>query len=150
VQRNAKSVLPNYTIKNSQVPMGDSVIDFEVTANGIGSRHGLEIKGFTKETWNEALGLAKKRLGPPAVTLTAEEAKIVGKLDRMVKQLKDAQAHTGNAPMLGLTSKVPPESRKVLQQMLEAEGLGNTIIIEIPETAIADISRNLRTALGLP
>ena len=148
-ERNARTILPDHTIRGAQVPMGDSIIDYEVTANGIGSRHGLEIKGWTKDTWKEALDLAKKRMTPPG-TLTSTEGKTVAKLDHMIKQLKDAQAFTGKPPLLGLSSDVPAEQIKSLERLLRSEGLGGTQIVRLPESQILEMGRTLRKAMGIP
>ena len=149
LERNARTMLPDHVIRGAQVPMGDSIIDFEVTAKGLGSRHGLEIKGWTKDTWKDALDLVKKRMTPGEVLTKAEE-KTVAKIDHMIKQLKDARSATGNPPLLGITSDLDEAQTKILQRLLRSEGLGDTAIIRISEVKILEMGRALRSAMGIP
>jgi hypothetical protein len=149
LERNARTMLPDHVIRGAQVPMGDSIIDFEVTAKGLGSRHGLEVKGWTKDTWKDVLDLVKKRMTPGGVLTKAEE-KTVAKIDHMIKQLKDARSATGNPPLLGITSDLDEAQTKILQRLLRSEGLGDTTIIRISEAKILEMGRALRSAMGIP
>ena len=77
-----------------QVKMGTSEIDYEVTIAG--KPRGFEVKGWTADTWEEALDAAIKRLNKKG--LTAAEKKGVQKIDHMLGQLQNAQAAKGASP----------------------------------------------------
>jgi hypothetical protein len=132
-----------------QVQMGGSEIDFElIVAN---AKRGLEIKGWTVETWKEALALALRRLKPKAPPLTAAEEKIVGKIDHMLKQLKDIQTATGKPPLLGVTDALPPDLKSALKQVLEREGVTGTKFVPLSEAEIKEAAAGtIGEALGVP
>jgi hypothetical protein len=141
-------ILPNFSITDSQVPMGTSVIDYQITAQGIGTRHGFEIKGWTSRTWRDALDAYRAR--SIGATLTADQARAIRKIDHMLGQLHNAAANRTGAPYLGVTDAMRGADRTALDALLNAEGLGNVTVVPMSEDAILAVNRRLRTALGIP
>jgi hypothetical protein len=121
--------------------MGTSELDFEITSGR--RRFGFEVKGWTPDTWEEALDAAILRLNKKG--LTEAQRKVVEKIDRMLKQLADAKAATGSMPYLGVTDALS-EAR-----ILQAEGLGGTTIVPLSEDAIRKAAHvTIGQALGVP
>ncbi|MGW6129721.1 eCIS core domain-containing protein [Cellulomonas sp. NPDC055163] len=115
-----------------QVTMGGSEIDFEIIVAG--RRHGFEIKGWTAETWEEALDAAIKRLNRRGLTDAEQQA--VRKIDHMIGQLSDAQAATRRRPYLGITDALDDRLRDRLRRVLRVNGLGSTELVPLPEARI--------------
>jgi hypothetical protein len=131
-----------------QVPMGSSEIDFEFSIGR--RRYGFEVKGWTPDTWEEALDAAIARLNrrPP---LTEEQREAVKKIDNMLKQLRDAKDATGSRPYLGLTDKLDKAHLRQLERILESKQLGDTKIIPLSEDAIKETAAvKIGEALGVP
>jgi very-short-patch-repair endonuclease len=130
-----------------QVPMGTSELDFEITSGR--RRFGFEVKGWTPDTWEEALDAAILRLNKKG--LTEAQRKVVEKIDRMLKQLADAKAATGSMPYLGVTDALSEARLKQLRRILQAEGLGGTTIVPLSEDAIRKAAHvTIGQALGVP
>jgi hypothetical protein len=132
-----------------QVPMGDSEIDFDLIVAG--KRRGFEIKGWTTKTWREALDAAVKRIVDGESKLTADEKKLVGKIDHMTKQLGDARAATGEDPMLGLTDALGASDKAKLQRVFENAKLGKVELVPLSETDIKEAAAGkIGEAVGVP
>jgi hypothetical protein len=130
-----------------QVRMGSHEIDFEMIVAG--RRHGFEVKGWTRDTWNEALDAAIKRLNRKA--LTDAEREVVKKIDTMISQLQDAQVATGRRPYLGFTDALPEPARARLRRILDANGLGSTRFVPLTEADIKEAAAGtIGQALGIP
>lgn len=146
-QRMARGLFPGQRISGRQVEMGSSKIDFELTStDGLGTRRGLEIKGWTPETWREALNAYGKRTLNTA--LSADEVKAVKKLDHLLKQLRDAEAHSGNKPYLAVTDGMSGPTARKFDTFIAAEAPG-TRVVKMDEGTIKDIARQLGAAMGL-
>jgi hypothetical protein len=132
-----------------QVPMGSSEIDFElIVAN---AKRGLEVKGWTAETWKDALDLAVKRLKPKAPALTGAEQKVVEKIDKMIKQLNDIKTTTRQPALLGLTDALPAEQKQALKAVLKDAGLADTKLVPLSETEIKEAAAGtIGETLGIP
>jgi hypothetical protein len=129
-----------------QVKMGSSEIDYEITVEG--RRHGFEIKGWTRETWEEALEAAIKRLNRKG--LTEEQRQAVRKIDSMIGQLQDAQAATRRRVYLGFTDALPAPQRERLRRVLADNGLSSTEFVPLAEAEIKDAAATLGQQLGIP
>ena len=130
-----------------QVRMGSSEIDYEITVAS--RRHGLEIKGWTPDTWDDALDAAIQRVNRRGLTDAQKET--VRKIDTMLRQLADAQAATGNVPYLGLTDALSAGQMARLQRVLGANGLAGTRIVTISEARIrAAAAGTIGETLGIP
>jgi hypothetical protein len=130
-----------------QVRMGSHEIDFEMIVAG--RRHGFEVKGWTRDTWDEALDAAIKRLNRKALTDSEREA--VKKIDTMISQLQDAQVATGRRPYLGFTDALPERTRARLRRILDANGLGSTRFVPLTEADIKEAAAGtIGQALGIP
>jgi hypothetical protein len=151
-QRNFRNILPNFRIRGRQVSMGSSFIDFEIVEQGLGRRFGLEIKGWTPQTWREALSAYRARAlaQTTGATLTEAQTRAVAKIDNMLTQLRNIQAHTGNHPYLGISGSMRSTDRTALIDLLQAEGLGGTQFVNLTESEIVEMGRRLRAALNLP
>jgi hypothetical protein len=136
-----------YTGVRPQVKMGTSEIDFEIIVAG--RRHGFEIKGWTAETWDEALDAAIKRLNRKGLTDAEREA--VKKIDHMIGQLSDAQAATGRRPYLGITDDLNDQLRDRLRRVARANGLGSTELVPLSEAKIKEAAAvTIGEAAGVP
>jgi len=134
---------------NRQVPMGTSEIDFDLIVAG--ARRGLEIKGWTVQTWREALELALQRLKRGAPELTAAEKKIVGKIDKMIGQLNDIQTTTGKPAMLGFTDAMPDDLKHGLRRVLEKAKIKDAEFIPLSESKIKEKAAGaIGESLGIP
>jgi hypothetical protein len=130
-----------------QVPMGTHELDYEITVSG--RPHGFEVKGWTPDTWKEALDAAIQRLNKRG--LSAEERKALGKIDTMLDQLRDAQATTGTAPYLGVTDGLEEAELRQLRRILEANGLGQTTFVPLSEDAIKEAAAGtIGERVGVP
>jgi hypothetical protein len=130
-----------------QVRMGSSELDYEITVAG--RQHGFEVKGWTREVWEEALDAAIQRLNRKGLTSAQREA--VGKIDNMIGQLQDAQAATRRRPYLGFTDALPESTRVRLRRVLEANGLGSTQFVPLSETEIKKAAAvTIGEALSIP
>jgi hypothetical protein len=130
-----------------QVRMGTSEIDYQITVAG--RRHGLEVKGWIAETWAEALDAAIQRLNKKS--LSAEQLDAVRKIDTMIGQLQDAQAATGRNPYLGFSDALPQAQQQRLRRILNANGLGGTQFVPLPEGQIKEAAQgSIGEALGIP
>lgn len=132
-----------------QVPMGGSEIDFELIVAGV--KRGFEVKGWTAETWKKAIDLALQRLKKGAPKLTAEEEKIVKKVDHMLKQLRDIQHTTKMPAYLGVTDALDAEMMKALKRVLEKNGVNGAQIVPLSESAIKQTAAGtIGFPLGVP
>jgi len=147
-RRNFSSILPDFNLRGSQVEMNGSILDYEVAESVLGKRHAFEVKGWTRDTWKEALSAYESRV--LGTTLTDAESKAIRKLDNMIAQLKNGKSHTGNHSLLGLTNDITPADEAILKRLLRSEGLGDTRLVKLAEDRIMDMGRQLRAALGLP
>jgi hypothetical protein len=130
-----------------QVVMGSSELDYEITVGG--RRHGFEVKGWTRETWDDALDAAIGRLNHRS--LSDAERRAVRKIDTMLGQLQDAQSTTRQAPYLGFTDALPPANQARLRRVLESNGLGNTQFVPLSEARIKEAAAGtIGEALGVP
>jgi hypothetical protein len=130
-----------------QVKMGTSEIDYEVTIAG--KPRGFEVKGWTADTWEEALDAAIKRLNKKG--LTAAEKKGVQKIDHMLGQLQNAQAAKGASPYLGITDALNKSGRDKLARLLKTEGLGGTEVVTISEAKMKEAAAGrIGESLGIP
>lgn len=147
-RRNFSSILPDFNLRGSQVEMNGSILDYEVAESVLGKRHAFEVKGWRRDTWNEALSAYQSRTA--GIALTEAESKAIRKLDNMITQLKNGKSHTGNHSLLGLTNDIAPADEAILKRLLRSEGLGDTRLVKLAEDRIMDMGRQLRAALGLP
>ena len=92
-----------------QVKMGTSELDYEITVAG--QRHGFEVKGWTRATWDEALDAAVQRLNRKGLTGAQREA--VEKIDTMIDQLSDAQKATKRRPFLGFRRAARTDEKRL-------------------------------------
>ena len=132
-----------------QVKMGGSEIDFDLIVAG--KRRAFEIKGWTTDTWQEALAAAVKRIEKGQAKLTTEEKKLVGKIDKMTTQLADARKATGADPMLGITEKLSAADKKDLQLVFKDAKLGHVELVPLNEADIKEAAAGtIGEALGVP
>jgi hypothetical protein len=132
-----------------QVPMGSSEIDYAFTSGG--RRYGLEVKGWSVDTWREALDAATRRLNHRA--LTEAEADAVRKIDHLIGQLQNIRTTTGNAPYLAVTDALPADVRAQLQRVLQRSGVpvppGN--FVRLSEATIKEnAAGRIGETLGIP
>ena len=107
--------------------MGSSEIDFSV--NVAGKPRGVEVKGWTPDTWDDALESAMKRINKKK--LTAADLDNVEKIDRMLRQLNDIKTATGQPAFLGVTDAMSASTRSKLSRVLAKNGLGETKVLEL-------------------
>lgn len=117
-----------------QVKMGTSEIDFDLVVAG--KRHGFEIKGWTTDTWADALEAGIQRINKKG--LTEAQKKFVEKIDTMLTQLQNAKAATGQVPYLGFTDALPVAAQGQLRRILDANGLPGTRFVPLSEAAIKE------------
>jgi hypothetical protein len=142
------TILPGQKMTGYQVKMEGSVIDYSVSAvDQAGKVHGVEVKGWTTDTWREALKAYKARSA--GATLTEEQAKAVKKIDHMLGQLANAKSATGTPPYLVVTDGLTGPVSRDLNSMLAKEAPGTTVK-KINEAAIKSIASNLGQSLGIP
>lgn len=142
------AAFPNYRITGRQAAVGKSELDFRlVSTDGRGASAFAEIKGWTQGTWQKALDAFEKRL--LGSSLTKEEAAQVGKIDGMLKQLRDATAAGKDAPFLAHTDALPKAMRLRIQRLLSGQGLGNVQLSSLSESEILAIGRALRKGAGI-
>jgi hypothetical protein len=133
-----------------QVKMDSSEIDFAFKIGG--KRFGFEIKGWTVDTWKEALEAGYQKLNRRALTETQRDA--VRKIDKMLEQLKNAKSATGRNPYLGVTDDLMKNSNKTLLDrlkiILDRNGLDSTKIIPLSESQIKEAAAGtIGEALGV-
>ena len=147
VQRTAKELFPGFRITGQQVEVEGGVMDYRLTAtDGLGKQYGAEVKGWTKNTWSEALSGYRARLTGIATKI---EEKAARKIDGMLRQLKNARTATNNDPFLVISDAIKEKDKLALEALLKAEAPG-TQIKTVSEEAILETGRQLRTALGIP
>jgi hypothetical protein len=150
-QRSAQALFPDYKIVERQVLLeGGHIIDFELQAlrafAGIMRRKALEVKGWTADTWSQALqawtdARAGANLGP-------RQQQLLRQLEAILEQLKDAARPPRDKPFLVCTDKLSPRTRGDLQKFL----LDNSVKAEIrtiSELEMIRTTRRLRAALNL-
>jgi hypothetical protein len=132
-----------------QVKMGSSDIDFDLIVAG--KRRGLEIKGWTRDTWRDALAAAIKRIDKGEAALSKSERDVVKKIDRMAKQLADARLATGENPMLGITDALTAQDKAKLELIFKDEKLGKVDLVPLSETDIKEAAAGkIGEPLGVP
>ena len=140
-------MLPEHKLTGWQVRMEESVIDYSVIATDkAGKLRGLEVKGWTTETWRDALRAYQVRSA--GASLTAEQADAVRKIDHLLKQLADVRKATGADPILAVTDDLTKPVRNDLNMMLAKEAPGTTVKT-INEGLIKSIASNLGRMLGI-
>src|SRR5262249_26778920 len=104
-QRLVRRLFKGYRVIDRQVKMGTREMDFELmSTDGLGIRRGLEVKGWSKDVWSDALDAYEARfLGK---RLSRAQRKAVEKIDRMIDQLNAARSTTRQRPILCTTDKV--------------------------------------------
>lgn len=145
VNKDLSAVVAGQRIGGRQIKLaGGSEIDFMVVStDGRGVKRGLEIKGFTPETWDDAIGgYNLGKIGPN------EPGR---KIDVMLKQLRDAAAepHWGK-PILGVTDGMKKATRAKLKAIISARVGKGVEIVDLPEKSILATGKRLREGLGVP
>ncbi len=142
-------ILPGHRMTGAQVSMEGSVIDYSVAAiDATGATRAVEVKGWTVETWREALRAYKVRLSTPAA-LSEAESKALEKIDHMIGQLANARKATGHPAYLVVTDGLTGPVRNDLNLLLKNEAAGTTVKT-INEEAIKTTAKDLGTSLGIP
>jgi hypothetical protein len=130
-----------------QVKMGTSDIDFSVNVGG--KVRGVEVKGWTPETWDDALESAMKRLNKKK--LTAADLDNPKKIDRMLNQMNDIKTATGKPAFLGVSDRLSASSRSKLSRVLRDSKLGETKLLDLGEDAIKEAAaETIGEKLGIP
>jgi hypothetical protein len=142
--------LPGLRVEATQVPMGSSRIDVALTStDGLARKFGLEVKGYTDEAFRDAVNSFLRHEHTPRAALAGDIAADVGKIDRMLKQLKDAQTFTGNPPYLALSAKVSGPTKNKLRGILDKYVPGAELV-ELDETEIKELARRYAHGMHLP
>jgi hypothetical protein len=147
-----KNLVPGARIKGEQVQMLDSKIDFAlefVDDVGKARTHGLEVKGYTGETFRDALNTFINSEHIPFDKLDKETQGVRSKIDRMLKQLKDAKSFTGNHPYLAVTDDLTGPTKRKLEEVVNKYAPG-TEIVYLPESEIKGVSQRLAEGFGIP
>jgi hypothetical protein len=148
VTKDARRLVPGFRVTGRQVAMGTSEIDFSLTSvDGAGRRRGMEVKGWIKSTWQEALD-AFQKASRGARTSKAEK-KAMEKIEHMLGQLQNARAATRNPPVLVVTDDLSGTVRTQLDDVLRTNAPRGTEVVTIPEDAIKNLRRHLSQAMGL-
>jgi hypothetical protein len=144
----ARRLIPGYRVTGRQVRMGTSDIDFGlVSVDGAGRRRGMEVKGWIRNTWREALEAFQK--AARGARTSAAERTAMEKVEHMLGQLQDARAATRNPPVLVVTDSLTGPLRTQLDDVLRANAPRGTEVVTISEAEIKSIGRRLSGALGL-
>jgi hypothetical protein len=149
-ERAAQKLFPGYRLKGRQVAMGGeegSVIDFELVAADGSIHRGVEVKGWTSQTWRDALQAweASKKV---ATKLDAGQGKLMQQLERVSKQLKNAATKPRGDPFLMVSDKLSKKSRNILLDFLE-ENAGGTQVGLVGEAEMLATTKRLRAAFKL-
>ena len=124
-ERASQKLFPAYRLKGRQVAMGGeegSVIDFELVAADGSVRRGVEVKGWTSQTWRQALKAWKA--SKKAASLDAEQGKLTQQLENVSKQLKNAARRPRGEPFLMVSDKLSKESRNTLEAFIDENARG--------------------------
>ncbi len=158
-ERSASKVFPGYRLTGRQVDLpGGHVVDFELAAtDGTGLRHALEVKGWTRDVWRDALNAwvaAGSPVGEEAMVLAAanvskDQARLLKQLGGLVAQLGDAASAPRGNPFLVVTSGLSGPTSTKLRAFLSKMAPG-VEVRAISEEEILAASRRLRSAFGLP
>jgi hypothetical protein len=148
-ERHARTLFPGFRLTGRQVKMKDGhIIDNEVTAmHGSRLRHGVEAKGWNKDTWRVALNAWLAR--QDAHSLNKRQAELVKQLQHMLDQLADAAKAPRGKPFLVITDKLSGPTREKLTELLRRNARG-TQVVEIDEAHILEETKQLRTAFKMP
>ncbi len=142
--------LPGLRVEGTQVAMGSSRIDIALASTGgLGGKFGLEVKGYTDKTFREAANAFLAHENTPRISLDSETAADVSKIDRMLKQLKDARQFTGNPPYLAISDDVSGPTKNKLQGILDKYVPGAEII-SLEEAEIKELARRYAHGMHLP
>lgn len=145
-----KDLVPGMRVKGSQVKMGDSKIDFELTSqDGLGTRHGLEVKGYNRDTWRESVNAFLGNETTPRTALDEDTRGAVAKIDRMLKQLKDAKAFTQTNPFLAVTEDMTGPTKDKLRRILD-KYVPDAEIVYLREDDIKDTAQRFVEGVGVP
>lgn len=142
--------LPGLRVDGTQVEMGASRIDIAlVSTDGLARKFGLEVKGYTDKTFREAANAFLRHENTPRLSLDSETAADVSKIDRMLKQLKDAQKFTNNPPYLAISDDVSGPTKNKLQGILDKYVPGAEIV-SLEEAEIKELARRYAHGMHLP
>ena len=147
----AAAKVPGWRVNARQVPMGTSEIDFGLkSTDRLGRTRGLEVKGWTSDTWKESIEAYPLR-NKPKVMLSKDQQRAVNRIEHMIGQLKDAAAVArSETPVLSVTAKMRADDLAELKQILKRRIDRPVEIILIDESAITTRSAALRKGLGVP
>jgi hypothetical protein len=130
-----------------QMAMGGSEIDYGLTIRG--KERGLEVKGWTPPTWQEALDAYWTRAGKKG--LDAAQRKAVEKVDHMIGQLSDVKQHTRQPALLAVTDGLSEDAQGQLKRLLRRERLADTELVPLSEAKIKETAAGeLGEPLGIP
>lgn len=147
----AAAKVPGWRVNQRQVPMGSSEIDFGLkSTDRLGRTRGLEVKGWTRETWKESIEAYPLRSKKPA-TRTEAQQRALDRIEHMIGQLKDAAGVArSEAPVLSVTGAMRADDLAELRQILKRRVDKPVEIILLDESAITKRSAALRQGLGVP
>jgi hypothetical protein len=148
----ADQLVPGWRIEQSQVEMGESIIDFRMKSTArTGTTRALEVKGWTRETWSKNLDLWERFKDVPLKQLTDEQRAGVRAVEHMIGQLEDAAAVKRAAdPVLAVTKNMKVEDVDRLEAILRDRLNRPVELIQLDEKAIVARGRELREGLGIP
>jgi hypothetical protein len=142
-----------------QVPMGDSVIDTAVVSTeGLGLRRGVEVKGWTSETWADSLN-AYEAADAGEILVSSAERAAAARIRHMLKQLGNAAAESSNVravargegPVLVVSRAMRQADKTRLADLIRAAlPDANVEIVFLTEAQITARSGRLRAAFGIP
>jgi hypothetical protein len=157
----ASALVPGFRVEQRQVVTpGGSEIDVQlISTDRLGRRRPMEVKGFTRKTWQKAFdAFAPDHANPTATLLDAQRGKQLAdpmanaglrSVEGMLDQLKDASAlaSRGEKPILAVTSKLNTTERNVLKRILADNGI-DAEIVYLSEDKILATSRRLGKGFG--
>lgn len=143
-----ENLIPGMRVKGQQVDMLESKIDFALES-GLGRQHGLEVKGYTDDTFREALNTFRDNENVARDLLDADKRGVLRKIDRMLKQLNDARKFTGNNAYLAVTDDLSGPTKQKLEQVVNKYAPG-TEIVYLKEAEIKSVSQRLAEGFGVP
>lgn len=148
-QRMARRLFPGWRVSGRQVRMGTSELDFQVTATDrTGRTRAVEVKGWTANTWDDAMSAMEQRFAHRAMSEEARRA--IRKIEHMLEQLQNAKnASRGANPYLVVTDALSDAQRRRLRVILRRE-VGLVEVHYIPDAQIKALAADTGVAMGIP
>lgn len=147
----ATTLVPGWRTKARQVPMGESEIDFSLqSTDRLGRSRGLEVKGWTRDTWKESIEAYPLRSRARS-SLSDEQQRAIDRIEHMIGQLKDAaNVARSETPVLAVTKGIRADDLAELRRIIARRVDRPVEIVLLDEASITQRGAVLRSGLGIP